>query len=195
MATAGNVLKLTSIGISNGQAMINVYHFAVTSGTVTATQMATHYRDNMLPFIRAITSASTHYNRIKVQNLQVISETAQLDYDLVGSINGENMPTHDSWSMTYYPVRGDVKAGGKRFGQVIETTQNNGDPAIAQQAMLTALETLLESPATVGSGIVVPVIYGGHRGVLGIFANTLAGVQAIGVTTQNTRKRKKTVGA
>lgn len=193
MAT-NDVYKIVSKGVSNGQAVVNIYHYWTFSGSTTASDMADFFRNTLLPAVASLCSTSTHFQSVEVKNLQNPLDFAALTYDVQGIQSGENLPTHDAVSFTYLVNRSDAKSGGKRFGQIVETVQNNGVPSALYNTFLVSCETVLSNLYLVAGGAMAPVVLGKRRGQLGVYPNQLAGVRFFGFTTQNNRKFYKSVG-
>lgn len=198
MATiVGDVLQLNLVSTYLGQTLNNIFHFQITQvGSVVnaSTALGTGFGDNVLDDIRAITSDQITYNHADIVNIRDVSDFAQDDYSVTGSLTGGttlDLPSYIGLGFRYNRVGPGQRHGYKRFGGLIESQVSGnsyaGNPTLAAD-LATALiynqgsdtyNSWRWSPFVASRPIVFGATPSGYVPVTSLFQ---------GVTTQNSRK-------
>jgi hypothetical protein len=158
----GDMYELTLEQLDRGQHCDNVFQFYqalefVTTTPTKAQVLAENWVDQILPGILALQPAEVLTTGVNVKNLFDDSDGYHLPLTEVGSFGSDRelLPTFNAYAFRLNGDNPAVKSGAKRFAGVFEDYQNDGvvagSPIITP---LTALETLLVSPVTVG--LVIP---------------------------------------
>lgn len=151
------------------------------------------FLDQVLPDILDVLSDDMKFTRLEVYNVSdgVGYVDRSIDPVEVGVRTGNSMPRFVAWGFKYQRDAIGKRSGGKRFGKLVESDQDNGLPTEAFEPTLAALASTLGSPLMVG--IIetwFPVIL--ERKPAGVYPWTkhdIAGVVFDKITSQNTRKR------
>lgn len=170
------------------QRFMNVFHYQATGIAGTASQCRQAVNGQLFPQLQAIMSSETVWGTWEVQNLDDPTDFASVTFTAVGGRSGTYSTTHDAFSFTYESARADAQSGGKRFGAVAASDMIDGLPAPALITPIATLEAALATQITIAGCTYRPRIYGKRRAQLGTFANPVASVNFLGITTQNTRK-------
>lgn len=191
MAT-GDLYEIKLLGLADGQAFLNVFHYLQTSGAGGAPQLEPTWRNQVWSTgIRPLLHQSYILQNIAVRDM---ADPTDFDSDSAtdaGSFNtsGDSMPSQDALSFTYIVNRLDARAGGKRFGTYGELGQDAGSETGGMVFRIAAAEASLESNISDTSlNTWKPVVYGKRTGSALYFSNPISNVRFFGFTTQNNRK-------
>lgn len=150
------------------------------------------FRNQVLPAIQDVVATVMSFSRVEVYN--VTNGTGYADFLIIpavsGDRSGEQLPQFNAWGFKYNRKNVGERSGGKRFGVISESDQNDGFPLSAMVTILNATAATLAAP--IMEGIVetwFPVIL--HKPVPLSYpwtSHDIAGVQFTQITSQNSRK-------
>jgi len=129
----GDVYELTDIQTYAGKEIVNVYFYRqyviITPAINVATELASRWRDQILPSIAAAQNTQVVHTDIKVRNLFNDADQAELLINVPGTVtltSNENMPRFVSARIELNAAGGAVKDGSKALGGIGEGYGLNG---------------------------------------------------------------------
>lgn len=191
---SGDLYELHLIGHMGNQDTLNVFHYLQTSGSGGAANLANGFGAVVLPDLREVMTTGAEIRRVFAKDKANPTDFGTNIVNQAGFVTDSSLPVHLTWSFTYISNRLDARSGGKRFSGIGETMLSSGVATLTYQAKLVVLAATLESNITLGADSWRPVIYGKRyiaatqEYTEAYFANPLAGVDYLGVTSQNNRK-------
>lgn len=136
-----------------GNEFINVFGYkSFLTLTDEEQNLSAAFISQVLPAIKNIVSVAQNFSRVEVQN--VTNGTGYYDQLLIptqaGARAGEQLPQFNAWGFKYNRKNIGERSGGKRFGVVSESDQNDGFPLSAMLTILNTTAGVLGAPILVG---------------------------------------------
>lgn len=125
----GDCYEATIHGVFDGKRpMNNVFHFVHTDGVANGAQALAEYLEtDWIPLIANITSNAGTFNRIRVRNLFNTTDFYDNIFTpVVGTRVSGALPPDCALAYTFPTLNLAINAGGKRFGCIPETAQEDG---------------------------------------------------------------------
>lgn len=143
--------------------MLGNYFYTSVDATANANTLAAAFTDavdGMVPLINAIQTPGMHNDSVRVINLGLLSDFADLPVSGSGTdANAETLPVHDAISFTLKINTRAMRPGSKRISGIAEANVVNG--IVTQAGMITAIGALeigLAAEIVDGAATFLPVI-------------------------------------
>lgn len=177
-----------------GNEFINVFGYRSNVPVINElSEFVTSFNTHVLPAIQDIVSDDMFYTRLEVRNMTDGVGYLDTTYSPAeqGHRSGQSMPRFVAWGFKIQRASIGKRSGGKRFGKIVESDQDNGSPTSGALTLLNACADALAFPLPIGiDSIWFPEIL--ERKPAGTFpwtSHPIAGVVFSAETSQNTRKR------
>lgn len=148
----GDVYQIVDKQELFGQEVLNVYFYAMGSGSVTdgdgATGVAMGFIDNVLPSIYALQVSQLVHTSIKATNLFDATDAHEILISLPGTTDVDYNTTFDAFGFRIVGDNASVRSGAKRIAGVSDSRVTDG---VVTDAGLLAL--LASAATTIASGI------------------------------------------
>lgn len=156
-------------------------------------EFATAFETEIMPALTDVVSEDMQFTNLELFDMTdgVLYLNHIFDPVLTGQTPGVTLPRFVAWSYKYQRATIGKRSGGKRFGKLTESQQDDG---VATPATLTALNTLASA---LGSPLHIALVETWFPEILerkpaGVYpwtSHPIAGVIYESISTQNTRKR------
>jgi hypothetical protein len=204
MATVGDVIRITTKGLLQGQEVLNVFFYNINiddTGGVDLAELGVQWGVDFDTEVVSALSTQLQYQNIILENLTDGFEFFEGTYNATGDATGQSLPVHDSLSVKLLRSSKLTRNGRKSFAGLTEDQQSSGNVALSA-LVISDIETFLGQPFTYVDpvdnslqAILQPVIVGRTLDANGVYQLDLSRLNPITgatvnprVRTQNTRK-------